>query len=186
MSVVLKKRSREEEALLSSPKRFHGRTEQQYPHTLEDVELVENFQGEEQLVMTSLVEEETGVSLFSGDDMAGGCGNRESETVIDLGYLLQASDDELGIPASPVVNIDGQDVCAASSSDEEGYGNCFDFSDNAEPKVFLDNWHFEDDFVDYAQFAVFDDTAASAWDVVSPEAFIDGDYSASWGPETIC
>ncbi|XP_057828603.2 uncharacterized protein LOC131039784 [Cryptomeria japonica] len=186
MSELLKKRSREEEVLQNSPKRFQGRNEQQYLQTSENIQFVEKIKGEEQLAITSFVEEETGVFLFSGDDMTSRCENKESENGIDLSYLLEASDDELGLPASPVANIDNQNVCAAASSDKQGFGTCSDSAENAEQKDFLENWHFEDDFVDYAQFAVFDDAAASAWDVVNLEAFIDGDYSTSWELETIC
>ncbi|GLJ34306.1 hypothetical protein SUGI_0689450 [Cryptomeria japonica] len=78
---------------------------------------------------------------------------------IDVGYLLRASDDELGLPPSPLLNSDAQ----PSSSLNESCASCLVFPQNAELKSFLCNWQFEDDFVDYTQFSK--DAAATAWDI---------------------
>ncbi|GLJ07838.1 hypothetical protein SUGI_0075230 [Cryptomeria japonica] len=93
---------------------------------------------------------------------------------IDVGYLLGASDDELGLPPSPLLNSDEQ---PGSPSLNESCASCLDFPQNAELKSFLGNWQFEDDFVDYTQLS--EDAEATAWDIFSPGAFIDGDYSVA-------
>ncbi|GLJ07837.1 hypothetical protein SUGI_0075210 [Cryptomeria japonica] len=198
MSGLLNKRSREEEALQDSSKRFHCGTEQQNLYTLEDFEFPENFQetepkccASEEAVCADLrdFEEEIGAMSpsaseqgFSGlnreddslaSDMTSGYGN--SEDGIDLCYLLEASDDELGIPPTPVYNFEG----------EENSGFASDFNENADLKDFLEKWHFEDNFVDCREFSLIEDSAAIAWDdlAASQGLFVDGDCYQSWGLE---
>ncbi|KAH9312568.1 hypothetical protein KI387_027603, partial [Taxus chinensis] len=193
MSGLLKKRGHDDEASLVSPKRFHGETQQQILHLFEDFEFVDKIQEKDVVsgVMRSLGEE-IGVSSCStsyqgssglsrdaslASDMTSAYGTADG--VIALDYLLGASDDELGIPLppSPIVNLEGQ-AEATSSLKDKGCDPCLDFGESAEIKRFAENWHFEDDFLDYSQFAVFEDTVSPNWDVVNLGAFIDSDYSA--------
>ncbi|KAH9312567.1 hypothetical protein KI387_027602, partial [Taxus chinensis] len=201
MSGMLKKRSHEDEALLFSLKRFHGETEQQILRIFEEIEYVDKIQEEAAVsrVMTSLGKE-IGVSSCStsyqgfseisrdgylASDMTSAYG--ATDGVIDLDYLLAASDDELGIPLSPVANLKGQ-AKATSSLNDKSCDPFLDFDESAEIKGLAENWHIEDDFLDYSQLAVFEDTVSADWDVVNLGAFIDGDYSASspWGLEPAC
>ncbi|KAH9312566.1 hypothetical protein KI387_027601, partial [Taxus chinensis] len=198
MSAMLKKRSREDEPLLNSSKRFHGETQQQSLHFFEDIVFVDEIQQEEAIsgVIRSLGEE-IGVSSCStfyrdfseissdgsvASDMISAFGTTDG--VIDLDYLLGASDDDLGIPPSPIATVDGQ-AEETSSLKEKGCDSSLDFAQSAEIKGFTENWQFEDIFLDYSQFAVYEDTVS---DVVNLEAFFDGDYSASssWDLETAC
>ncbi|GLJ07836.1 hypothetical protein SUGI_0075200 [Cryptomeria japonica] len=210
MSGVMKKRSREEESLENSPKRFHGRTEEQNLHTLEDFELAEDFQETEEKCSVSEeavsevlrgLEEEIGVMSSSTSDQGLSGSSREddysslasdmtsgygaSEGSIDLCYLVGASDDELGIPPTPLFSSEDHGGQAGFPSEEDDSGFSSDFVENGELKGFLEKWHFEDDFVDCAQFSFIEHAAASAWDdVVSQGLFVDEDYSQSWGLET--
>ncbi|GLJ07829.1 hypothetical protein SUGI_0074960 [Cryptomeria japonica] len=182
MSGQLKKRSREEEFLPDSPKRFHCEAELQILDLLEDkIQQEEKYKPSEEMVngvMRSL-EKEIGVKICSGltknDSVAsdltsryeiegGDCGK------IDLDYLLAASDDELGIPPSPL-----------RISEEKQYHSTLlssDFKENLEPKGFVDNWNFNDDWVDSKQFSEFVDPLA--WDALTPGPSIEGNFSVPW------
>ncbi|KAH9312574.1 hypothetical protein KI387_027609, partial [Taxus chinensis] len=187
MSGLLKKHSRESDTLQDSPKRFHGETEQQILLLLEDSETLEKIQPQEECVesedlvirfMRSL-QEEIGLACSTSDEASGGSsgltrdgsaasdmtsGYGTPECGIDVDYLLGASDDELGLPLSPLLNSEGQH--ASSSSVKIGSAaSLLDFSENAERKGFVENWHFEDDFVDFRQFVGFEDAAAILSDI---------------------
>ena len=76
-----------------------------------------------------------------------------SESVIDLCYLLEASDDQLGIPQSVVVDLK-HEVCESQKETSNGLLESLDF------KSIGENLYFEEDFENYQQFAVY----ADAWD----------------------
>lgn len=195
MSEALRKRSREPEAMPDSigvrePKRLRDEEMEGFLHLLqlhEDDDEEECAPSEELVngVMKSL-EEEIGSSCSSSytpsncldnstdSVISSGQGGQTlgSESVIDLCYLLEASDDELGIPPSTVVD----------SKDEV----CSDLSENADFKYLGENWHFEDDFESYEQF-VFEDAwdARQVQDYLSKDfagqgTFYDGSVSAAW------
>ncbi|GLJ07832.1 hypothetical protein SUGI_0075020 [Cryptomeria japonica] len=197
MSSLLKKRSREDEALLdSSVKRFHGESEQKVLDILEEIENEGKFQEDENCtaseevlngVMKSL-EAEIGLTACStsyegfGDEfVASDTTSRhdiegKDSGEIDLDFLLGASDDELGIPPSPLQNLEKETV---SSNSKEDFGLPLDLAENTElNKGFIDNWRFEEDLVEYGQFGMFEDPAA--FDPLSQAAFLDGDYSPQW------
>jgi len=119
------------------------------------------------------------------------CSVHEGQTLvldsyIDLCYLLEASDDELGIPSSPV--LDSQDeFCQPAKETCTAEG----FSETADLKWQGENWDFVDEFHNYQQFDLFED----AWDAnqvqdymnkdfISQEVLFEGAFSAGWTLET--
>ncbi|KAH9312556.1 hypothetical protein KI387_027591, partial [Taxus chinensis] len=199
MSVLLQKRSREDETLLDSAKRFHGNTEEQFRYLFQEFESADELPQEEKCgpseevvsrVMRSL-EEEIGLTSCSkshersggsfglkindsaASDMTSRCEIQSPDYgEIDLDFLFGASDDELGIPTSTLQNIENQTL-PSSLPEDEGFHISLDLSQNAEQKGFVDNWLSEEDFVDYSM--QFD---SAALHIVSEGASIDGDYSA--------
>ncbi|KAH9312560.1 hypothetical protein KI387_027595 [Taxus chinensis] len=202
---LLAKRSREDEAPQDSVKRFRGDTEKQLLCLFQEIESADKLQVEESFgpsddvvnqVMRSL-EEEIGITASCSTSYEGfgdSFALKRDDTVasdvtsryeiqspdygeIDLDYLLGASDDDLGIPPSPLQNLGNQTLL--SLPEDEGFRLSLDSSENAEQKGFVDNWHYDDsDFVDYTQI----DTAA--FHIVTEGTSIDGDYSAPWRLET--
>jgi hypothetical protein len=206
MSEALRKRGREPEALEDSigvrePKRFHDEEMQGFLHllqldvTLEDDEEEECAPSEELIngVIKSL-EEEIGatcsssytpsISVDNSTASVSSSGQEgqtlDSDSGIDLCYLLEASDDELGIPPSPVLDLKDE-VCLSARGTSAS-----DLTENPDLKFLGENWHVECDFESYEQF-VFDD----AWDarqmqdylsrdLVSQGTFYDGSISAPW------
>jgi hypothetical protein len=211
MSQTLRKRACEPEAQMDSmdvrePKRFHGEETDRFLHllqldkTLADDEEEECVPSEELVegVMRSL-EEEIGmtcstsypsscsdVNSVASDISSGKEGqNLDSDSVFDLCHLLEASDDELGIPPSPVQDLKDE-LCLSPNETSEG------LSESRDLKSLGDNWHFEDDFENYQQFALYED----AWDAsqlrddymnrdfVSQGLLFDGDFSEAWRLDT--
>jgi len=204
MSETLRKRGREPEALLDSldageAKRFHCEETDQFLHllqldkTLSDDDEEECAPSEELVngVMRSLEEVIAATCSTSyhpsssGDNSAAadisgchGSQTRDSDLGDDLCYLLEASDDELGIPPSPVLDLK-REVCQSPKQTSDG------LSESTYIKSLAENWHFEDDFENYQQFAVYED----AWDASQLEDYtnrdifslgmlFDGDFSA--------
>lgn len=209
MSEVLRKRGREPEALPDSisirePKRFHDEEMQGFLHMLQLRETLEDDEEEdcapsEELVngvMKSL-EEEIGATCSSDDSISNsldslaasaisnGCEDQaaESDSGIDLCYLLEASDDELGIPPSPVLDLKDEACQFASGTSVR------DLSETPDLDNLGENWHFEDGFESYEQ-CVFED----AWDARQVQDYFcrdlvtgtlyDGSISAPWRLET--
>ena len=158
---------------VQEPKRFHGEETDRFLHllqldkTFDDVE--EDCAPSEELVegvMRSL-EEELGVTCstsypssssldnsLASDISSGNEGQTlDSNSVFDLCYLLEASDDELGIPASPVVGFKDE-LCLSSMETSEGLWENLDLISIGE------NWHFQDDFENNLWFALYE----NAWD----------------------
>jgi hypothetical protein len=191
MSQTLEKRGREPEALSVSAdvreaKRFHGEEDECAPS--EDV-----VNG----VMKSL-EEEIGTTSFpfypssnSGYNSASSniCSGQEGETLasdsgVELLYLLEASDDELGIPLNPV--LDCKDEIWQSPKETS---DCL--LENPDLKSLSEIWHFEDEVENYQQFAFYEDAYEASVlqdylnrDFVSQDMFFDGDLSEAWTLET--
>jgi len=211
MSDTLRKRCREPEALPDSTdvpesKRFNGIGDETdlFRHLpLLDKTLAENEEcaSSEDFVigvMRSLEEEisatcSTFYAPISGDNSSAYdiCSVHESQTLvsgsdIDLCYLLEASDDELGIPSSPV--LDSKDkFCQPSKETSPAEG----LSETTDLKCQGENWDFVDEFQNYQQFALFED----AWDVnhvqdymnqdfISQDMLFEGEFSAAWTLET--
>jgi hypothetical protein len=205
MSETLRKRGREPEALLDSidagdPKRFHCEETDRLFHLLQLDKTLSDDEEEcalsEELVngvMRSLEEEiaatcSTSSHPSNSDDNPAAADissghegeTRDSDSGIDLNYLLEASDDELGIPPSPVLDLKDE-VCLSARGTSAS-----DLTENPDLKFLSENWHVECDFESYEQF-VFDD----AWDarqmqdylsrdLVSQGTFYDGSISAPW------
>jgi hypothetical protein len=209
MSQTLGKREREPESLKDSidvgePKRFHGEETDRFllqlDKTLSDEDEEEECAPSEELVngvMRSLEEEIAATCTTSylpsnseynsaASDIFSG---QESQTLDfdsggDLSYLLEASDDDLGIPPSPVLDLK-HEVCPSPKETVEG------LSENPYLKSLGENWHFEDNFDNYQQFTLYED----AWnashlqdymnkDFVSQSMLFDGDFSVAWRLET--
>lgn len=210
MSEALRKRGRETDALLDSidvgePKRFHPEETDRFHHllqldkTLSDEDEEDCAPSEELVngIMKSLEEKIAAVSStsynssISGDnsvavDISGGDEGqtRDSNSGDHLCYLLEASDDELGIPPSPGLDLK-HEVCQSPKKTSDGLSDIMDL------KSLCENWHFEDDFEFYQQFAVYED----AWDAsqledymnrdfISKGMLLDGDFSSAWRLET--
>ncbi|GLJ07830.1 hypothetical protein SUGI_0074990 [Cryptomeria japonica] len=168
MAGLLKKRCREDEAPLTSPKRSRAETEKLIFELLEEEEKCTASEEVVNGIMRSLEEEIGLTSCSTSYDSSSGSKRDESVSSdmtsrygdsgeINLDYLLEASDDELGIPLQ---NSEEDHNLFSSSSKEEFLNPCFGSAENQEFKGFVDNWFFEDDLEDYRQFAVFDDAAA--------------------------
>jgi hypothetical protein len=204
MTETLRKRGREHEVLPDSidvpePKRLHAeKTDRflqllQFDKTLADEEEEECAPSEELVngVMRSLEEEIAGTSSTSylssnfGDNSAASEissdhaeGTVASDSGMDLCYLLEASDNELGIPPSPVLNWKDE-VCKSPKKTSESLWETPDL------KSLGENWHFEDDMENYQQFVVYED----AWDAnqdytirdfVSQDMLFDAEFFAPW------
>lgn len=191
MSEALGKRCREPEALLDSsdagePKRFHCEETDRFlqllqlDKTLSDDDDEEGAPSEELLngIMRNLEEEIAATcstsyhSSNSGDNsVATDISSRhegetpDSDSGDDLCYLLEASDDELGIPRSPVLDLK-QEICQSPKKTSDG------LSDITDLKSLCENWHFEDDLEFYQQLAVYED----AWDASLMEDYINRDF----------
>jgi len=196
MTQTFRKRDREPEALpvstdVPEAKRFHGEeTERQEEEGWGASEEVINE------VMKSL-EKEIGTAPFtsypsnSGNNSASSniSSGLEGETLAsdsgdDLFYLLGASDDELGIPLSPLTNLKDE-VCQSPRETSEG------LLENPDLKSIGDIWDFEDDFGNHQQFASYGDAHEASElqgymqrDFFSENMFFGGDFSAAWTLET--
>jgi len=210
MCETLRKRGPDSEVPLDSidvrePKRFHREETDRFldllqlDKTLSDVDEEECALSEELVngVMRSLEEEiaETCSTSYhlssSGDNSAapdissGHEGQtRDSDSGIDLCYLLEASDDELGIPPSPVLDPN-KEVCLSTKESSEG------LLDNPFLQSLGGNWHFEDNFDMYQHFKLYEDTWHDSQlqdymsrDLVNHGMLFDGDLSAPWRLET--
>jgi len=205
MSQTLRKRGREPEVLQDSTdvresKRFNGQETDPFRHlpllgelaaAEEECTPIEDFGCG---AMRSLEEEissacSTSFVPNSGDDSANSdissgheCQTLVSESGIDLCYLLEASDDELGIPPSPVLDLN-----------EEVYQSRKEiltiesFWENQDIKCFSENNFFEDDFVNNQQFELYEDACDASQlqdymnrDFVSQDILFGGDFSAAW------
>jgi hypothetical protein len=212
MSQTLRKRGREAEALPDSTdvresKRVNGQETDPFCHlpllgelaaAAEECIPIEDFGCG---AMRSLVEEISATcSTFftpnSGDDSANSdissgheCQTLVSESGIDLCYLLEASDDELGIPPSPVLNLNDEE-CQSRKEILTTEG----FWENPDLKCLGENKLFDDDFENNQQFELcelYEDACDVSQlqdymnrDFVSQEILFGGDFSAAWTFET--
>jgi len=195
MSQTLRKRGRDTEALPVSTdvrgvKRFHGEeTDKTLSQEEEECVASEEVVSE---VMKSLEEEIDTICFTSYPSNSGDTStssdissSQEGETQAsdsgdDLFYLLEASDDELGIPLSPVLDLKNE-VCQSPKVTSEG------LLENPDFKSLGEIWDFEDDFENFQQFALYEDPCEASElqdymnrDFVSQDMFSDGDFSAAW------
>jgi len=207
---TLRKHGREHEALLDSidasePKRLHREETDRFLHllgldkTLSDDDEEECAPSEELIngVMRSLEEEiaatcsasynpsDSGDNSAAANISSGHEGQtRDSDSGVDLCYLLEASDDDLGIPPSPVLDLKDE---VRQSPKETSNG----LSESTDLNSLDENWHFQDDFDNYQQFTVYDDLWDASQlqdymnrDFVSEGTLFDGDFSSTWRLET--
>lgn len=191
MSQTLGKREREPEPLLNSsvfgePKRFHGEETDRFllqlDKTLSDEDEEEECAPSEELVsgiMRSLEEEiatTCSTSYLPSNSENNSAASdifscQESQTLdsnsgFDLSYLLEASDDELGIPPSPVLGSKHEVCPSPKEYSSEG------LSETPYLKSLEENWHFEDNFDYYQQFPLCED----AWDASQLQDFMNRDF----------
>lgn len=182
MCQTLGKREREAESLQDSidvgaRKRFHDKETDgflsQLDKTLVEEEEEECAPSEEAVKgIMRILEEEIGTSyrpsnseensaasyIFSGHETQ----TLGSDRGIDLSYLLELSDDELGIP---VLDLN-HEICPTPNEATE------DLSKNTYLKSLAENWHFDDKFDNCHQFTLYEDT----WDGSQLEDYINGDF----------
>jgi len=193
MSQTLRKRGREPEALMDAvdvqePKRFHGEETDRFLHLLQlektladDEEEEECFHSEElvERVMRSL-EEEIGVTISTRYPSSSSRNNsvafnvssgQEGQTldldsVFDPCYLVEAaSDDKLAIQPSPVLDLK-YEVCLSPKETSES------LPESGDLKSLAENWHFGDDFENYQQFGLYEDS----WDVSQLRDYMNRDF----------
>jgi len=140
-------------------------------------------------VMRSLEQEIAGISCTSyltsnfvdnsaAYDISNGPGDQTlaSDSGIDLCYLLEASDDELGIPPNPYLSWKDE-VHQFPKEISEGLWETPDLQSLGE------NWLFEDDFENYQQFTQYenalDPTQHYILDFVSQGMLFDWDLPAA-------
>lgn len=99
-------------------------------------------------------------------------------------YLLDASDDELGIPVNPVLDIKAE-ILQFPKETPEG------LPENPDLKSLNEIWHFEDDFEIHQGFELYEDYCEASElqyymnrDLVSQDMSFDVDFSAAWNLET--
>ena len=98
-----------------------------------------------------------------------------------MSYLLEASDDELGIPPSSVLDLKAGEVSLSTKETSERLLVSPDL------KSVRENWHFEDNFQNYELLAVYEDPWDEnqllqdymSTDFVSESMLFDGDFSAA-------
>lgn len=186
---------------VQEPKRFHGEEREQFlqllqlDETLADDE-VECAHSEELVndVMRSL-EEEIAATRCTSNPVFNSTENsvafdissgneiqiREND---DLCYLLEASDDQLGIPPSPALMLKDE-VCISPMDTSDG------LSENRNLKSLSGNWHFEDEFENYQQFALYENLSDTLQledymnrDFLGQAMLFDGDFPTTWELET--
>lgn len=204
MSQTLRKRGREPESLPDS-KRFNGQDTDPFldlqllgetvAAAEEECDSSKDFGCE---AMRSLDEEvnATCPTFFApnfGDEPANTdiCGEHERQTLvsesgIDLCYLLEASDDELGIPPNPVLNLK-DDVC--QSGEEILISDCF--WENPHVKCVDEIKILEDDFDNNQQLELYEDVCDARQlqdymnrEFVIQEILFGGDFFAASTLET--
>lgn len=203
MSQILRKRCGEAEGLpdyidVQEAKRFHGEEREQF---LQLVQLDQTIADDE--VESAHSEELVNEVMRSLDEVVAATSNRafnstENSVAFDISsvnenqirdnddlcYLLEASDDELGIPPSPGLMLK-DDVCISPKETSDG------LSENRDLKSLGGNWHFEDDFENYQQFALYEKLSDTLQvedymnrDFLGQPMLFDGDFPATWELET--
>lgn len=202
MSQTLRKRGRESESSpdVGESKRFNGQDTDPFLHlplldeTLaaaeEEYDPSEDFGCE---AMRSVEEELNGTcSTFFAPNSVDKSANLDisseherrtvvSEWRIDLCYLLEASDDELGIPPSPVLDLKGD----VSKSREEIF-TTQSFWENPEFNCLDEIIVLEDDFENNQEFELYEDDCDARQledymkrEFVGQEVLFGGDFSAA-------
>lgn len=208
MSDTLRKRGREAEVLLDSTevqesKRFNGEETDPFRHLplLDKTLLEEETASSEDVVSEVMGSPEKEISATcstfdapiavdnsSASDIFRGY---EAQTVVsdpavDLWYLLEASDDDLGIPSRSVVDFQDE-VCQFPKETLSSEG----LSENPDLKCQVKDWDIENFFENNQKFELIED----CWDAiemqdyinrdfVSQDTYFDGDFSAPWALET--
>lgn len=205
MCQTLGKREREPEFLQDSigvghRKRFHGKETDgflsQLDKTLTEGEEEEECSPNEEAVngLMRILEEEIGTPsstsyLPSNSEENSAASytfsSHESQTLgsdmgIDLSYLLEASDDDLGIPPSPVLELNDE-IFPSPNQTTEG------LSENAYLKSLGEDWLFDDKFDNFPQLTLYEDS----WDASQLEDYMNIDFVSQsmlfdWDASVLC
>lgn len=205
MCQTLGKREREPEFLQDSigdgdRKRFHGKETDgflsQLDKTLTEGEEEEECAPNEEAVngLMRILEEEIGTTsstsyLPSNSEENSAASytfsSHESQTLgsdmgIDLSYLLEASDDDLGIPPSPVLELNDE-IFPSPNQTTEG------LSENAYLKSLGEDWLFDDKFDNFPQLTLYEDS----WDASQLEDYMNRDFVSQsmlfdWDASVVC
>lgn len=205
MCQTLGKREREPEFLQDSigvghRKRFHGKETDgflsQLDKTLTEGEEEEECAPNEEAVngLMRILEEEIGTPsstsyLPSNSEENSAASytfsSHESQTLgsdmgIDLSYLLEASDDDLGIPPSPVLELNDE-IFPSPNQTTEG------LSENAYLKSLGEAWLFDDKFDNFPQLTLYEDS----WDASQLEDYMNIDFVSQsmlfdWDASVLC
>lgn len=190
MCQTLGKREREPEFLQDSidvgdRKRFHGKETDgflsQLDKTLAEEEEEEECAPNEEAVngLMRILEEEIGTTSStsylpsnSEENSAASYSFSShqtqtlgSDTGIDLSYLLEASDDELGIPPSPVLELK-HEIFPSLNETTQG------LSENPYLKSLGEDWLFDDKFDNCPQVTLYEDS----WDASQLEDYMNRDF----------
>lgn len=122
-------------------------------------------------------------------DISCGCEGQTlvSDSGIDLSYLLEASDDDLGIPSGPVLDLKDDEVCQFLWETSPAQG----LSENPGLNYVSQNWSFEDEVENDHRCVLYEYT----WDYsqvvdymnrdsINQGMFFEEDFSAAWILET--
>lgn len=163
-------------------KRFHSEEVDQSFANDDD----EEFASSEEVLNEEMKSLEKGIaatcSNSAGRDLTNGHEGQtlHSESAVDLSYLMEASDEELGIPAIPVLDFK-KEVCQSSKDIFE------DLKKDSTLKSIGENWYLENDFENYEQSILY----GNSWDAnqlddyvngdfISQTMLLEGDFSATW------
>lgn len=188
-----RKRHREPEVLADSidvreRKRFHSEEVDRFLHVLQLDQSFANNDDEEFASSGELLNEvmrslEKGIaatcSNSAGPDITS-CHEGQtlhSDSAVNLSYLMEASDEELGIPPIPVLDFK-KDVCQSSKDIFE------DLMKDSALKSVGENWYLEKDFENYEQSILYGNSLDEIQlddyvnrDFISQTMLIEGDFS---------
>lgn len=188
-----RKRHREPEVLADSVgvgerKRFHSEEVDRFLHVLQLDQFFANDDEEEFASSGELLNEvmrslEKGIaatcSNSAGPDITSGHEGQtlHSDSAVNLSYLMEASDEELGIPPIPVLDFK-KDVCQSSKDIFE------DLMKDSTLKSIGENWYLEKDFQNYEQSILYGNSLDEIQlddyvnrDFISQTMLIEGDFS---------
>lgn len=188
-----RKRHREPEVLADSVgvgerKRFHSEEVDRFLHVLQLDQSFANDDDEEFASSGELLNEvmrslEKGIaatcSNSAGPDITSGHEGQtlHSDSAVNLSYLMEASDEELGIPPIPVLDFK-KDVCQSSKDIFE------DLMKDSTLKSIGENWYLEKDFQNYEQSILYGNSLDEIQlddyvnrDFISQTMLIEGDFS---------
>lgn len=176
-----RKRHREPEVLADSidvreRKRFHSEDVDRFLPVLQLDQSFANDDDEEFASSGELLNEvmrslEKGIaatcSNSTGPDITSGHEGQtlHSDSAVNLSYLMEASDEELGIPPIPVLDFK-KEVCQSSKDIFE------DLMKDSTLKSIGENWYLEKDSENYEQSILY----GNSWDAIQLDDYVNRDF----------